>query len=380
MADVVPMLDLIRLHRPLKPALMQAFEAVVDSGCFIGGDEVATFEAALARYVGVDHGIGMSSGTDALLAVLTALGVGPGDEVITTGYSFFATAGSIARLGATPIFVDIDLDTFNIDPNAIDAAITPRTAGIVPVHLFGQCADMDPILAVAKAKGVFVVEDAAQSIGATYKGRAAGTMGTAGIFSFFPAKNLGALGDAGAVITKDAGLAEQIRRIRVHGASATYFHERLGGNFRLDALQAAMLKIKLPHLKTWEAGRERVAAVYREAFEGAVDIVLPRVRSDCRTVNNQFVIRSGEREAVRATLEENGIASAVYYPKPLYRQPCFNINRAGYRAGVLPSCDRAAAEALALPVDPYLTAADVHRIAATVKASLEERRVSRRDC
>lgn len=367
---MIPMLDLVRLHRPLKDELMQAFAETLDSGRFIGGDAVSTFEKSLASHIGIDACVGLSSGTDALLAALMTLGVGPGDEVITTGYSFAATAGSIARLGATPIFIDININTFNIDPQMVDAAVTSRTVGIVPVHLFGQCADMDPLLAIAKRHGLFVVEDAAQALGATYKGQSAGTMGDAGVFSFFPAKNLGALGDGGAVVTRDPVLAKRLRSIREHGAETEYLHNRLGGNFRLDALQAAMLSVKLPYLKRWEVGRQRVAEAYRRALRSIPGISLPVAAPDCRVVNNQFVVRSTFRDVIQAALSRFGIASAIYYPTPLYRQPCFTSFVS--KDQVLPMCDRAAETALALPIDPLLEDSAAARIVATIESAIQE--------
>lgn len=363
---MIPMLDLVRLHRPLKDALMRAFEEILDSGRFIGGETILAFEKKLASHIGIDACVGMSSGTDALLAALMTLGVGPGDEVITTGYSFVATAGSIVRLGATPVFVDINIDTFNIDPQMVEAAVTSRTVGIVPVHLFGQCIDMDPLLAVAKRHGLFVVEDAAQSLGATYKGQSAGTMGAAGVFSFFPAKNLGALGDGGAVVTRDPVLAKRLCSIREHGVETEYQHNRLGGNFRLDALQAAMLSVKLPYLKKWEAGRQRVADAYRTALRDTPGISLPIVKPDCHVVNNQFVVRSPYRDLIQAALRRLGIASAIYYPTPLYRQPCFESFVP--KEQVLPMCDGAAETALALPIDPLLEEGAVARIVETIES------------
>ena len=376
MSRRIPMLDLVRLHRPLKRELLQAFEDILDGGRFIGGEVVDGFERDLAVHVEAESCVGMSSGTDALLATLTALGVGPGDEVITTGYSFAATAGSIARLGATPVFADIDPETFNIDPGAVEAAISPRTVGIVPVHLFGQCADMDPLLAIARRRDLFVVEDAAQSLGATYKGRQAGTMGTAGIFSFFPAKNLGALGDGGAVVTRDAALASRLRKIREHGAVAKHHHELIGGNFRLDALQAAMLAVKLPHMRAWEAARQRIADAYRTGLSGLDGIGVPPVRSMCHSVNNQFVIRSAFRDDIRRRLSSHDIASAVYYPVPLYRQPCFTPFVS--RGRTLPGCDRAADTALALPMDPLLDVGDFSEIVAIIQAAAGRARPARK--
>jgi dTDP-4-amino-4,6-dideoxygalactose transaminase len=374
----IPMLDLKRLHAPIAGALQAAFIQVLESGRFIGGDAVTAFECALSSCIGTTHAVGVSSGTDALIAALTALGVGPGDEVITSAYSFFATAGSIARTGARPVFADIDSETFTIDPASVDAVMTPRTVGIVPVHLFGQCADMDPILHLADRQGLFVLEDAAQAIGATYRGRSAGALGNAGAFSFFPAKNLGALGDAGAVVTNDDRLAVAVRRLREHGAEERYVHHAVGGNFRLDALQAALLCVKLPHLETWLSGRRRVADMYRRQLSEVEAVILPEAAQYGDAAYSQFVIRCCSRDALVADLAAAGIASAIYYPVPLHLQPCFE--KLGYRPGDLPESERASREALALPMDPLLTEDQVARIAEVVtRASLRHRDGEERD-
>ncbi len=285
---------------------------------------------------------------------MMALGVKPGDEVITTPYTFFATAGCVSRLGARPVFVDLDPTTFNIDPAGIEAAITDKTVGIIPVHLFGQCAHMTAIGPLAKARGLWVLEDAAQSIGSAHKGAVAGTMGTAATFSFFPAKNLGALGDAGAVVTNDGDLAQRMRMLRGHGARQKYFHDMVGGNFRLDALQGAILTVKLPHLVSWEEGRRRVAAGYAEALSQVDGLTLPREAPGDRHVYNQYVIRCDRRDELREGLSQRGIGNAIYYPAPLSVQPCFAD--LGYAGGDFPVAERASAETLAIPVDPNLTA------------------------
>ncbi len=349
----IPMLDVARLHEPIEGELRSAFDDVLRSGRFIGGSKVEGFEAALARHVGARHAVGVSSGTDALLAAMMALGVRPGDEVITSTYSFFATAGAIARLGARPVFVDIEPAGFNIAAELIEGACSPRTVGVIPVHLFGQCADMDAVSTVAEKHGLWVLEDAAQAIGATYKGKAAGTFGAAGIFSFFPAKNLGALGDAGAVVTGDGALAEKMRSLRQHGGKKRYAHDDIGGNFRLDALQAAFLSVKLPHLEGWEKKRRANAAFYDSALSPSSLITAPKELEDRRHVFNQYVLRVPRRDDVLATLREKGIATAVYYPVPLHRQPCFEA--LGYRPQDLPQSARASAQALAIPVEPGLT-------------------------
>jgi dTDP-4-amino-4,6-dideoxygalactose transaminase len=349
----IPMFDAARFHAPLAGELSTAFDEVLRSGRFIGGETVEQFERELADVHGVSRSIGTSSGTDALTAALQAFGVGSGDEVITTPYTFFATAGVIARLGARPVFVDIDPMSFNIDPSLIAAAVTNRTVGILPVHLFGQCADMDGILDNANVPGLWVLEDAAQSIGATWNGRLAGTMGRGGALSFFPAKNLGALGDAGAVITGDHMLADRIAGIRNHGALERYRHEIVGGNFRLDALQAAFLSIKLRHLPRWQDSRKRLAARYREALGNTEQILLPSEMDSATHVYNQFVIRTDRRNLLQRALCEVGIETAVHYPLPLHMQPCFEY--LGYKEGDFPNAEHAAKKSLALPMDPLLT-------------------------
>ncbi|MFO8074390.1 MAG: DegT/DnrJ/EryC1/StrS family aminotransferase [Polyangia bacterium] len=361
------MLDLPRLHRPLREDLRRALDEALASGRFIGGPAVERFEAELAAHVGARRAVGLSSGTDALLAALMALDLRPGDEVITSPYTFFATAGAIARLGATPVFADIEPRGFNIDPRAAAAAVTERTVGVVPVHLFGQTAEIDPLLELAAGRGLWVLEDAAQAIGALDEGRRAGTIGAAGVFSFFPAKNLGALGDAGALVTGDDALADRVRALRQHGGARRYEHDEVGGNFRLDALQAAFLSIKLPRLAGWEEGRRRVAARYRAALADVGGLVLPAELPGRRHVYNQHVIRvpgEGRRDALRDLLSAAGVASAVYYPRPLHLQPCFA--HLGQAEGSLPESERASRETLAIPVDPLLEERDQNLICDTI--------------
>jgi dTDP-4-amino-4,6-dideoxygalactose transaminase len=365
----VPLLDLKAQYEPLRAEILEAITRVCDSQRFIMGPEVEGLERELESYLGVHHAIGMSSGTDAILAALMALGIGPGDEVITSTYSFFATAGGIARVGAKPVLVDIQPDTFNIDPDATIAAMTPRTRAIVPVHLFGQAADLMPILNACTKPGVPVVEDAAQAIGATYWDHAVGSFGAIGCFSFFPSKNLGAFGDAGFVTTNDASLAKQLRLVRNHGMEPKYYHHLVGGNFRLDAMQAAVLRVKLPHLESWTAGRQRNAARYRLLFEnaGLTGCVRLPVEAPNRThIYNQFVIRVPERDALKAHLDRSGIGTEVYYPVPFHMQKCFES--LGHDAGDFPHAEAAAGESLALPIYPELTEAQQAAVVDAVKS------------
>jgi dTDP-4-amino-4,6-dideoxygalactose transaminase len=353
----VPLLDLEAQYRPLRDEILAAITRVCDSQRFIMGPEVEALERELAAYLQVPEAIAVSSGTDALLAALMVLGIGPGDEVVTSTFSFFATAGCVARVGATPVLVDIDPATFNLDPSAVLAALTSRTRAIVPVHLYGLCADMDPITELARQRGIPVIEDAAQAIGATYKGRQAGAIGTFGCFSFFPSKNLGAFGDGGLVTTHDPMLAKEVRLVRNHGAEPKYFHKRVGANFRLDALQAAVLRVKLPHLARWTALRQANAARYdalmREA--GLADCVtLPSVPSDRGHIFNQYVIRVPYRDRVRAFLSDRGIGTEIYYPVPFHLQECFAS--LGHRRGDFPHAEAAADTTLALPIYGELTA------------------------
>ena len=351
------MLDLKAQHSAIRNDIHDAVERVLTSQHFILGPEVEALEHEIAGVCGARFAVGVSSGTDALLASLMAIQVGPGDEVITTPFSFFATAGVIARLGARPVFVDIDPATFNIDASRLESAVTPRTRAILPVHLFGRCADMEAITAVAERHGLDVIEDAAQAIGSTDdRGRRAGTMGRAGCFSFFPSKNLGGAGDGGMVVTDDADLADRLRLLRVHGARPKYHHRILGGNFRLDALQAAILRVKLKHLPAWNEARRRNAAQYRVLFDSRGLPGRASLPSDVPGhIYNQFVVRFRDRDRLQAVMQERGIQTEVYYPVPLHFQECFRDY--GYRRGAFPEAESAAGEALALPVYPELTGA-----------------------
>lgn len=351
----VPLLDLKAQYATIKEEVRAAVDRVIESQYFILGPEVAALEEEVAAYSQCEFGIGVSSGTDALLVSLMAIGLEPDDEVITTAYSFFATAGAIARLGARPVFVDIDSKTYNIDPAKIEAAVTGRTRAILPVHLYGQMADMKPIMDIAEQYDLYVIEDAAQAIGSEYKGRRAGSIGHLGCFSFFPSKNLGGVGDGGMVTANDPDLAARVKRLRNHGYRKKYFSQEVGGNFRLDALQAAVLRVKLPHLDDWTAARQQNAANYRRLFTdaGLSEIGLPTELTNYRHIYNQFVIRCPQRNELMAYLKERKIGCEIYYPQPLHLQEC--LTHLGYKEGDLPVSERAAAETLALPIYPELT-------------------------
>jgi len=369
----VPLLDLQAQYRPLRDQLLAAIARVCDSQRFIMGAEVEALEQELATYLGVAQAVTVSSGTDALLAAMMALGIGPGDEVVTSTYSFFASAGCVSRLGATPRLVDIDPVTYNIDPAAVRAALTPRTRAILPVHLYGLCADLDPMLSVAGEAGLPVIEDACQAIGATYKGRQAGTIGHVGCFSFFPSKNLGAFGDGGLVTTNDEKLAHEIRLLRNHGAEPRYFHKRVGGNFRLDAIQAAVLRVKLPHLSSWTAGRRANADRYRRLFEqhGLASLVtLPVEPPGYFHIYNQFIVRVPERNRVRAFLAAQGIGTEIYYPVPFHLQECFAP--LGYAGGDFPEAEAAADSTLALPIYGELTEEQQDAVVRTLADALRQ--------
>jgi dTDP-4-amino-4,6-dideoxygalactose transaminase len=367
MADKVPLLDLQAQYRPLREELLAAVVRVCDSQRFIMGPEVAALEEEMARMLAVRHAIAVSSGTDALLLALTALDIKAGDEVVTTTYSFFATAGAIARVGARPVLVDIDPATFNIDPERIRPAITPRTRAILPVHLFGLSADLDPIADLASRAGLPIVEDAAQAIGATYKSRPVGGVGAFGCFSFFPSKNLGAFGDAGLLTTNDDGLAKRARLLRTHGMEPKYHHQLVGGNFRMDALQAAVIRVKAPHLAAWTDARranvQRYRALFRDAALGG-RVTLPVEPPDRRHIFNQFVIRTADRDGLKRYLDERGIGTEIYYPVPLHLQPCFAD--LGHRRGEFTHAERAAEESLALPVYGGLTPAQQEAVVGAV--------------
>ncbi|MBI1371248.1 MAG: aminotransferase class I/II-fold pyridoxal phosphate-dependent enzyme [Phycisphaera sp.] len=359
----VPMLDLSAENGPLKDELRAAFDAILDTNQFILGKAVDAFEKALASYCGVEHAIGISSGTDALLVALMALEIGPGDEVLCPTFTFFATAGVVHRVGATPVFVDIDPATFNIDVAAAEAAITERTKAIIPVHLFGRCADMTAVSAMAARRGIEVIEDAAQSIGAKHGDRTCGSIGRVGCLSFYPTKNLGGVGDSGAVLTNDADLAQRIRQLRLHGQTDEYRHEYVGGNFRIDGLQAAAMSVKLPHLDGYTAGRRAAASRYADLLADT-PLTLPADDTHGLHVFNQYTVRAPQREGLMQHLKATGIGHKVYYPLPLHLQPCFAY--LGYEAGRLPAAEAASREVVSLPMFPTLTAEQQRETAAAI--------------
>lgn len=369
----VPLLDLKAQYQTIRHDVDEAVARVIESQHFILGPEVSALEDEVASYSGVGHAIGMSSGTDALLAALMALDIGRGDEVITTTYSFFATGGVIARLGGRPVFVDIDPATYNIDTAAISAAITDSTRAIMPVHLYGRMADMDQIMAVADEREIPIIEDAAQAIGAfDQQGRKAGSIGAMGCFSFFPSKNLGGFGDGGMTVTNDPDLAHRLKLLRMHGSEPKYYHAIVGGNFRLDALQAAVLRVKLGHLDEWSTARRRNADRYRSLFaEAGLDGPLALPQDEPGHIYNQFVIRAPDRDALRAHLSASNVGTEIYYPVPLHLQQCFAD--LGYRPGDLPHAEAAARETLALPVYPELDDAQLVYVVDCIREFYERR-------
>lgn len=365
----VPALDLKAQYQAIRDEIDKAIHRVVESQYFILGPEVAGFETEAARYCRVPHAIGCSSGSDALLLPLLAWGIGPGDEVIMPPYTFFATAGAVWRLGARPVFVDIRPDSYNIDPDLVEAAITPRTRALIPVHLYGQAADMDPLIALGRKHDLKVLEDAAQAIGAGYKGRSASAIGDAAALSFYPSKNLGGFGDAGMVTTTDEPLAKQLTRLRVHGMEPKYHHQEVGYNARLDALQAAVLRVKLRHLPAWTAARRDAADRYRGLFDAyrLADVITPPVERPGRFhVYNQYVIRVPEaaRDPLRAHLAERKIGTEIYYPIPLHLQACFAT--LGHKPGDFPQSEAAARQTIALPIYPELTEDAQHHVVASI--------------
>jgi dTDP-4-amino-4,6-dideoxygalactose transaminase len=366
----VPLLDLRAQFETMRGEIMPRLEAVAESQAFILGEEVKQLEAEIAAYSQAQFGIGCASGSDALMLALMAYGIGAGDEVVTAPYTFFATGGAIHRLGATPVYIDVDADTFNMNVAQLEAVLEkrPNVKAIVPIHLFGACADMDPICQLAGQRGIPVIEDAAQAIGAEYKGRRAGSIGDIGCFSFFPSKNLGCFGDGGMCTAQDAAVADRLRVLRVHGSKKKYYHEVVGVNSRLDALQAAILRVKLRHLDEWTAGRQRNADLYREMIAALnVPVTVPRpAEYQTRHIYNQFVIRCERRDELQAFLKENGVGTEVYYPLPLHLQPCFA--GLGYKPGDLPVSERLSRESLALPVYPELQADDIEYVVTLLRS------------
>ncbi|MDE3171676.1 MAG: DegT/DnrJ/EryC1/StrS family aminotransferase [Gemmatimonadota bacterium] len=364
----VPLLDLRAQHATIKDEVVKSVLELVDSQLFILGAPVERLEKEVAELSHTPYAVGCASGTDALLLALRALDVGPGDEVITTPFTFFATAGTIHNVGATPVFVDVEPDTFNISVDAIERAITAKTKAIVPVDLFGQMAPVERIAAIAR--GIPIVEDAAQSIGASRMidgvRRMAGEVPTIGTFSFFPSKNLGGYGDGGMMVTQDKGLADRLRRLRMHGGSRQYFHDEVGYNSRLDALQAAVLSAKLPHLAAWSAKRRTNAAYYNRALADVRQVVTPFVDPANESIFNQYTLRCERRDELQAHLKGRGIGTSIYYPLPLHLQPCFAY--LGYRAGSCPESEHAAQQVLSLPIYPELTTAQLDEVVAGVRS------------
>ena len=363
----VPMLDLTPHNGPLLPAIREALDRLFAKNAFVLGDEVTAFEREMADLLGVKHALGVSSGTDAQLLLMMAMGIAPGDEIITTPFTFFATAGCIARLGARPVFVDIDARTYNLDVTAVGTALTQRTRAIAPVHLYGQPCDMASLVEVAGAVDVPLIEDAAQSVLAPTALGMTGGIGLGGWLSFYPTKNLSAFGDAGLVTTNDDLLAERMLMLRNHGSKVRYQHEFVGGNFRIDAIQAAVLRVKLPHLPMWTEARRKNAALYDLLFAQlglSPELFSTPVRVEAGHVYHQYVVRTTRRDALRAFLTENQIGSEIYYPLPLHLQPCFA--HLGYREGSFPVTERAAKEVLALPIYPELTQSQIERVVSTI--------------
>jgi dTDP-4-amino-4,6-dideoxygalactose transaminase len=361
----VPLLDLKAQFATIEQEIRAAIDRVLETQRFIMGPEVSGLEGEVAELSGCSDGIGVSSGTDALLCALMAAGVGPGDEVIVPTFTFFSTAGSVSRVGAKPVFCDIEPDTYNIDVQKLTSLVTRHTKCIILVHLFGQCADIDPIMELAAGRDITVIEDAAQAIGAKYKGRPAGSLGHMACFSFFPSKNLGGFGDGGMIVTNDAKLAEHCRVLRAHGSGRKYFHKIVGANFRLDAMQAAVLRVKLTYLSEWTEQRRRNARRYDGLLADA-PVVRPTIRDYNKMIYNQYVIRHIERDELRSHLQSHEIGTEVYYPLPLHLQECFSD--LGYKAGALPVSEAAAKQVLALPIYPEVTEEAQEHVAECIRS------------
>lgn len=360
----VQLIDLKKQYESIREEITSAAIEVLDSGQYILGPQVQKLEREIAEYCGTQYAIGVANGTDALLLTLDAMGIGPGDEVITTPFTFFATAEVVSQMGATPVFVDIDPRTYNIDCSKIEQAITPRTKAIMPVHIFGQPADMDEIMAIANRNGLTVIEDACQAIGSEYKGKRIGSIGHAASFSFFPTKNLGGYGDGGIIVTNDEALAKQLRILRAHGSNPKYFHSMIGYNSRLDPLQAAMLSVKLKYLDGWNGKRAELAGKYNEAFK-ALPIICPHLAEERKHAYHLYILQTNNRDGLMKHLEENGVASGVYYPVPLHRQEVYH--GLGYEEGSLPISEEASKRTMALPLYPEMTEDEQQYVIETVK-------------
>jgi len=366
----IPLLDLKAQYRDLKAELDAVWFETMEGAGFIGGPRVKALEQQIADYVGTEHCVACGNGTDALFLIMAALGIGKGDEVITTPFTFFATAECIAHLGATPVFVDIEPGTYNMDVAKVEAAITSRTKAILPVHIFGQCVDMDALVEIAAEHDLEIIEDACQAIGATYKGKKAGSLARAAAFSFFPSKNLGAAGDGGCVTTDDAVLAAKMRKLAAHGTTKKYFHDTFGVNSRLDSLQAGILSVKLPHLDTWNAQRREAAAVYDELLAGTPDLELPVVRDFGEAVYHLYIVKSSRADEVMAAMGEAGIGTALYYPLSLDEQEVFT-KQDGYRIPELPVAHSCDGTTFALPAFPGITRAQIEEVVSVVKGVLD---------
>jgi dTDP-4-amino-4,6-dideoxygalactose transaminase len=361
----VPLLDLVSQYKEIKPEMDTAIQRVLDSGHFILGPEVKAIEEEVVGYLGVAHGIGVASGTDALLLALRALGIGPGDEVILPAYTFFATIGTVLHVGATPVLVDIDAQSYCIDIEQTRAKVTPATKAIIPVHLYGQAADMDALAEIAREHGLSIIEDNAQAFGATYKGRKTGGLGDIGCLSFFPSKNLGGYGDGGMVVTNNPKLAEKMRMLRAHGWKKKYFPEILGYNSRLDALQAAVLRVKLPHLDKWNEGRRKVAHIYSDALAEMPNIQTPYEAPNRTHVYHLYILQVPNRDELQEKLKEAGVGTSVYYPQPLHlAEPCREL---GYKEGDFPVAEKASLETIAIPVYPEMSDEQIAYVLEIVK-------------
>ncbi|MDD5644454.1 MAG: DegT/DnrJ/EryC1/StrS family aminotransferase [bacterium] len=361
----IPVIDLGKLYNEIKPEIDTAIARVISDTNFILGPEVSELEKEIAAYCEAKYAVGCASGTDALLLSLMSMGIGPGDEIITTPFTFFATAGSISRTGATPVFVDIEPETFNINPELTEPKITKKTKAILPVHLFGQTADMDPFLKLKEKYNLFIIEDACQSIGAKYKNRAAGSIGDAGCFSFFPTKNLGGFGDGGMLVTNDSGIYEKTRSLRVHGGRDRYYHDYIGINSRLDTIQAAILLAEIKYLDKWIEKRRENALLYDNFFRGLKNIRIPSEKKSFYHVYNQYTLRVKNRPGLVKALEKEGIGYGIYYPLPLHMQDCYK--NLGYGKGDFPEAEKASGEVLSIPVHPFLDEDSINKVADTVR-------------